>query len=134
MHRFENAALEFHDSEVREVQKAGADLLLTFSAAYVHRSNGRPGVDAGAGYLAELLITFRDAEWSGDLGSCQGKLSDGELCVGSERLSLVPLPYVASGSVSAELQFANGVALSIRASSVTCLPTGGERFVESYAC
>jgi hypothetical protein len=134
MHCFENAALEFHDSKVRGAQKAEADLLLTFSAAYIHRSNGRPGVDAGAGYAAELLIVFREAEWAGDLAACQGKLSEGELVVGGERLSMVPLPYAASGGVSAELQFANGSALSIRASSVECLPTGDERFVESYAC
>ena len=129
-----NSALEFHDSEVASVHRMGDTLCVRFSAAYVHRSQGRPGFDAGAGYAQSLELRFQQAEWSGDLPSCLGRLSDGRLRDGDDTLSLVPLPYRSRGPVAAELVFQNGEVLSVRSASAALRFTGDPRFVESHAC
>ncbi|HMV59277.1 MAG TPA: hypothetical protein PKD38_18945 [Nitrospira sp.] len=128
-----NAALEFHDSEASLVAGADGKFRVLFSAAYIHRSLGRPGVDAGAGYIQPAELVFSVASWTEPTDSCVGNLSDGCLFINGKKLSLIPLPFSASGQVSAELVFTSGATLSVSASSVVCTCTGEPRFVENYA-
>jgi hypothetical protein len=129
-----NAALEFHDSEVSTVQSKDRDLSILFSAAYVHRSEGEQGVDAGSGYAQALEILLQRASWSGELGACLGRLSNGYLSSGGQRLSLVPLPYEFDGPISVELVFQNGESLTATAERVVIRFLGEPRFVESFKC
>jgi hypothetical protein len=129
-----NAALEFHDSEVSSVQCTGGTLCVRFAAAYVHHSEGRPGTDAGTGYAQSLELLFHEAQWSGNVQLCLGKLSDGHLRQGEHTMSLVPLPYQSSTPVAAEFAFQNGEGLSVKAASAVIRFTGEPRFIESYAC
>lgn len=129
-----NVALEFHDSEVSTIQPKDGDLSILFSAAYVHRSEGAPGVDAGSGYTQALEIVLQRASWSGDLSACLGRLSGGCLCSGGQRLPLVPLPFQSDSPVSIELVFQNGESLASTAESVVVRFKGEPRFVESFKC
>ena len=129
-----NVALEFHDSEVRAVRSKDESLLIVFSAAYVHHSEGVPGVDAGSGYVQALEMLLQQATWSGSLGSCLGRLSDGHISVGGQRLSLVPLPYESGEPIKVELVFQNGESLNATAARVHIGFTGEPRFVESFRC
>jgi len=129
-----NAALEFHDSEVGGVTVLDRELNVVFSAAYVHRSPGRPGVDTGKGYIAPLTMKFREATWEGDLSLCFGKLSTGTIECEGVRAGLVPLPYGSTGPIVVYLQFTNGAVLIVHAAKMQCTITGEETFVESYAC
>ena len=130
-----NVALEFHDSEVSTVQPNGEDLSISFSAAYVHRSEGAPGVDAGSGYVQALEMLLHRATWSGELRACLGRLSGGYLCSGGQRLPLVPLPYEsAGGPIRVEFVFQNGESLTATAERIVVRFTGEPRFVESFKC
>src|SRR4051794_18873937 len=127
MQHLTNAALEFHDSEVESALPVNDQLVVAFSAAYIHRSAGVPGVDSGEGYVAPLSLIFERASWLGDLQSCQGNLSDGEVRVDGRRFRMLPLPFLGEGSVTAKLHFQNGSSLEIGAALVRCEPTGRER-------
>ena len=129
-----NAALEFHDSEVRAIQPKDGDLSIVFSAAYVHHSEGVPGVDAGSGYVQALEMFLQQAMWSGSLKSCFGKLSDGHVSAGEQRLSLIPLPYESSAPVKVELVFQNGESLVATAARAVIRFIGEARFIESFRC
>jgi hypothetical protein len=131
---FDTIALEFHDSEIARASIEGPDLVLTFSAAYVHRSSGNPGIDAGQGYLAPLVLAFRGARCTGDLSRCIGTLSDGALDGPDIPRGLLPLPFTTTNPVHAHLQFTNGTTLDVHAAGMDCRITGEERFVESFAC
>lgn len=130
----QNSALEFHDSQVAYVESRGEDLIIHLAAGYVHRSDGHPGVDVGAGYLAPISIRFANAKFVGDLGLSIGLLWDGWICLGEVKMTLLPLPYQGVGKVSATLQFANGTGLEVTASAVECALPGDAKFVESYSC
>lgn len=129
-----NAGLEIHDSEVRSVEANANSLTVAFSAAYVHRSSGRPGFDAGSGYAQSVEMEFSGATWVGPLPECVGRLSDGQVVSNGVARSLIELPYSSSGSVSAEFQFTNGSLLSVSASALVCRFTGEPRFIESFSC
>ena len=129
-----NLALEFHDSEVSAIQSRDETLSVVFSAAYVHHSKGVPGVDAGSGYVQALEMLMQQATWSGSLGSCLGRLSSGHISIGSQRLSLIPLPYTSEGPVNVELVFQNGESLKATAARLHIGFAGEPRFVESFSC
>jgi len=128
-----NAAIEFHDSDVQAIAGSGDCLRVVFSGAYVHRSAGRPGIDAGAGYIQPAELVFSHASWSAPSSGCSGAISDGALVVNGTSMSLVPLPFSASGQISVNLTFTSGATFSASAASVSCASAGESRFVESYA-
>lgn len=128
-----NSALEFHDSEVEEIRMLGDSLYVTFRAAYVHRSEGRPGVDAGSGYLQAAEMIFSQAQYSETAGPCAGAVSDGVVSAeGAEFVNVIPLPFSLAGQVSARIAFVSGGALIVTGSSVSCVATGPARHVEAY--
>lgn len=129
-----NVVLEFHDSNVASVKAVDGGLQIFFGAAYAHRSNGEPGVEAGSGYIQAVEFLLREVTWTGALEQCIGAISDGELAVDSRPIGLVPLPFRATGSVTLHLQFSNGSVLSVTGSYVQVYQSGPSRFVEKYAC
>jgi hypothetical protein len=127
------SALEFHDSDVVDIRQDGDALLLIFEPAYVHRSNGRPGVDAGSGFLQPAEIGFAAAQFTEKDGPCRGSISEGLITVSGKKFdSVLPLPYQATGKVTAEFTFESGAVLSITAGGVTCVSTGPAELVDGY--
>ena len=128
-----NRALELHDSNVAQVRGEGDRLSVQFSEGYVHASDGTPGVSAGDGYLQPATLVFAGASWSNDSPALNGKLSDGTIEIDGRTVPLIPIPFDASGKVTAELVFVSGERLRISAQSVSCSAHGEPRWVEAYA-
>ena len=64
----------------------------------------------------------------GDLGLCIGLLWEGCIKVEKAKMTMLPLPYMKVGDVSATLQFANGTELEIASRAVECTLKGDEKF------
>ena len=103
-----NAVLEFHDSEVRNVESNANSLTVMFSAAHVHRTDGQSGGDAMSGYVQSLEMKFSGATWIGPVAECMGRLSAGKVVANGVARSRLELPYAFTGNLTAELQFSNG--------------------------
>lgn len=128
-----NSALELHDSEVADIRMSGGALHVVFGSAYVHRSSGQPGVDAGSGYAQAAEMVFSEAKYSESEGPCIGAVADGVISTdGAKFENVVPLPFSALGHVSATITFASGGVLKVTGKGVSCVPTGPARFVEAY--
>ena len=108
MEQEQNSALEFHDSEVASIVTSGGTVVVKSSAVYVHRSAGRPGVDAGAGYLQSLELICSGTSVAHKEEGCGGRSLDGLLTVDSLQMSLVPVPDEAFGEVTIGPLFTNG--------------------------
>jgi hypothetical protein len=128
-----NSALELHDSEIHQITIFEDQLHLEFSSAYIHRSTGRPGIDAGSGYIQEAQIIFSNAICSGLSNECSGPLSDGFIRVDLDEFYLIALPFNASGLICAEFVFSSGATLNVTAKAVTCSCLGEPTYVESFA-
>ena len=119
-----NTGVELHDSRVADVARAEDDLRVVFRPAYVHRSDGVPGSDAGWGYLQPVEFRFHDATFA-EKGECRGSVTDGAVSVGdAEYSNLVPLPMTALGATAAKFEFASGGVLTITANGFSCTPIG----------
>ena len=129
-----NTAIEFHDSEVSIIEANAESVRVLFSAAYIHRSEGIPGVDSGEGYVQAVELQIANATWKGMIGECVGKISDGDLFVAGTPVRLVPFPFEAADEVRLELQFTNGATLCASGTSVHIRHTGEARFIERFGC
>ena len=98
-----NRAMEFHDSTFDGLETDGANLTLRFSAAYIHESEGEPGLDAGIGWFQEVQIHFCNASTSGSMSELPCYLWDGQISLGGESRQMVPVPLEYDGTVHLKL-------------------------------
>lgn len=127
-----NEALELHDSNASRFLRESGTLRISLEPAYVHRSPGRPGVDAGEGYAQAAELIFSEARVEIE-GACEGYLSEGSVsCDGSVLENLLPLPLNYIGAVVGTLVFVSGGVLRVSASGVSCMGKGAARFLEKY--
>lgn len=78
---------------------------LRFSAAYIHQSEGEPGVDAGSGWVQELSLHVSDASLSGEILDLPCDLWDGSVLLDEKRFdNCVPIPLDYRGRVEVNLE------------------------------
>ncbi|MGO9446629.1 MAG: hypothetical protein ACLPXB_17925 [Thiobacillaceae bacterium] len=104
-----NWVLEFQDSRITSVSTNRGALALNFSAAYLHKSKGVPGLDAGTGWVQEAVLTFLGASSDGPIDIGEGWMIDGTLVAGGETMSCLPVPFNTTDNVSAEFRLTNGI-------------------------
>lgn len=128
-----NCGLEFHDSRVASVHSSDGVVTITFEAAYLHRSNGEPGIDKGTGWLQAGSLAFGSAGLPGipDIG--EGRIVDGSLRVdAADELHLIPVPFDVVGSIAATFTFNNGYVLHLQGKSSRLTLSGDASFVEDF--
>lgn len=127
-----NEALEFHDSKVASVVRESGVMRMSLEPAYVHRSSGRPGIDAGKGYVQSAEIAFSDARVEQE-GACIGSLSSGSISCDDQVFdNVLPMPFSVAGAVQAKFEFASGGVLQVWALACACWSKGEARYVEAY--
>lgn len=128
-----NCAIELHDSEVQSVEIGDGLVRIMFLRAYVHCSTGKPGLDAGEGFLQSVEAVFSNATCSGQPAGFAGRVADGSVHVDAACIGLLPLPSLITGNISTSVVLVSGAELSIVASSLQCISAGGRTFVEAYS-
>ncbi len=127
-----NAAIEFHDSKLLGIDETGGAVILRLSA-YVHRSTGQPGRDAGTGWSQQVELVFAG-------GVVEHRptelppftLEDGQVTGGIEQDGEIPVPVSIPAAVRfdghglyGERLVVSGIRLEVRA-------TGEAVYVESF--
>ena len=126
-----NLAMEFHDSTFAGVEQNGSDLMLLFSAAYIHKSEGEPGVDAGSGWAQEVHFHISHASVSGEILDLPCDLQDGFICVGDKVFrDLIPVPIQYEGRIDVELE--EGGKFRITGTSLRVELCGEPKYVEEF--
>lgn len=123
--------MEFHDSTFNGVERDGANLVLRFSAAYIHKSEGEPGVDAGSGWVQKLRLHISDASQTGEIVHFPCNLWDGSVRLDDKRLeNVIPIPLDYRGRV--EIRLEETTALTITGTSLRVELCGEPKFVDEF--
>lgn len=126
-----NLALEFHDSTFAAVEQNGSNLVLLFSAAYIHQSEGEPGVEAGSGWAQEVRFHISHAFVSGEILDLPCDLRDGFVSVGDRAFqNLIPVPIHYEGRIDIELEERSK--LRITGTSLRVELCGEPKYVEEF--
>lgn len=128
-----NACIELHDSRMHGVVAPGGSVVVQFRPAYVHRSEGRPGIDPGTGWVQDFDLVVSEAVLVSTFTELPRDLWDGSLSVGDEVFeNEIPLPLDLRGAVRFSAEGSNGERLAIQGARATAEPVGEARYVEEF--
>ena len=128
----ENRWLELHGSKVESILIEGRNLVLIFSAAYIHKSPGRPGRDAGTGWTQRIRLEFKKASLDGKPDKLPDRIDDGELDLGGKADGGIALPFLWGKSVRLSLIFESGNEIQIYGDRLAVMEMGEAGYVENF--
>jgi hypothetical protein len=127
-----NEAIEFHDSVLARIDRAGDAIHFLFQPAYVHRSSAVPGVVSDTGWTVDVELILSGAESRSIAPHLPANVWDGSLRVDeSEHRNVVALPLQASGSIALRIELMSGEVVEATATRVELLVAGPYAFVEN---
>ena len=125
----ETTAIELHDSVLQDAKITRGDVTLMLDA-YVHRSAGTPGVDAGSGWRQRATIVLRG--FRGNVPSGMSIAAGRVLAAGRLYDNVVPAPLAAQGAVSVELEGTRGEEASLSGASISLDLLDDPTYVEAF--
>jgi len=128
-----NTVIEIHDSAVARIDEQQNDIVVDFLAAYLHKSEGRPGYDPGTGWRQEARLVFGDASVCGDFPDLPCVVMDGGLIVGGEQHdNEIPVPLASAAVAELRLIFDAVHAVTVTGRGVRLQLCGEPRYVEDF--
>lgn len=126
-----NRIIELHDSTVSTITIEDRSAIVNFSAAYIHKSEGNPGVDAGTGWIQAARLVIKDASMKGEVISSPDTILDGVLWVSDvEHSNFIPIPFDTVDAVRLQLEFASGNHVTLAGKGATLELFGEPKFIE----
>jgi hypothetical protein len=128
-----NERIELHDSELSGVTFSGDSAIVFFSRAYVHRSLGVPGSDAGSSWSQPATLTFIGASPVPLPAELPVWISDGLLRISDTVYNnLIPASGRFEGGVELSLVLASAETLTIRGQRVSIQLHGESSCIEKF--
>jgi hypothetical protein len=94
-----NREIELHDTRVERVERADGNIALLLSA-YMHESDGRPGLDRGTGWSLPARLVIENGEFDRPFSSAVLWVTEGQIAVGDRLFSnRIPLPFDEHGEI-----------------------------------
>jgi len=128
-----NSLIEIHDSILDAVSEPSGTVALHFSAVYIHKCHGIPGVDAGTGWVQRAKLTITDAVIKSIFTSYPADLLHGYLRLGDDTLeNEIPIPLNFKGAIELRLETWNEQAILISGSGAELELIGEPTYVEEF--
>ena len=98
-----NEQIELHDSVLKRLFVDGGQVVAVLDA-YIHRSEGKPGVAPGTGWRQSIRLVMENATISGTVPAGEADVWDGELIIGIQVLSnMIPVSGTDHGPIKLRL-------------------------------
>jgi hypothetical protein len=128
-----NRRIEVHDTTLAGISYQGRDLRVHLAPAYVHASEGRPGLDPGSGWLQDVDLIVSEAVVESSPSRLPAWLSDGTFSAGEIVLeNEVPFPLAVPGPVRLRFVTGHGESLAVAGAGASALPRGEPRYLEEF--
>jgi hypothetical protein len=107
--------------------------MLRFNKAYIHQSDGRPGIDDGTGWVQEIGLELTGSEIFKLPISMPEELVGGHILVNGElHDNGIKLPLKETGDIEIYLQTGMNEELRINAKSILSIEYGEMEYVEEF--
>ena len=128
-----NREIELHDSTLSDVEINQTNATLTFDRAYVHCSEGTPGLDSGTGWSQQINLILRQVATAKIPDDLPNDISDGYIIVnGNKLVNMIPLPFKVSGKIELMLITQYGKELKIDAELAYTEEIDQPIFIENF--
>lgn len=127
-----NEMIELHDSELVAISWADGVAIILLRPVHLHRSEGRPGIDAGTVWLQEAMFTVTDATISAH-GKLPATVRDGSLRIGTEvRENLIPAAGVFIANIELKLVLDGSDHFTVKCEQLMVTLTGEAAQLEKF--
>ena len=117
---------------MKGIAACGSSLTAT-PDAYIHRSEGKPGIDAGTGWRQCIHVHLHSAQFRGEIPNSEAGMGDGELRLDSAAFrNEIPLPCVFEGKVELDVSFFEHASVHIGAKAIRVERIGEATYVEEF--
>jgi hypothetical protein len=128
-----NTVIELHDSTVAAIAKRDGIVIVHFTPAYLHKSEGRPGIDSGTGWAQDARLIFDNASAVGGFPDLPCAVMDGALVVGRERHdNSIPVPLEVTALSELRLIFDSIHSAIVTGRGVRLELLGEAKYVEEF--
>ena len=128
-----NREIEFHDSTLKEIKLDGDNAVLCLDEAYVHLSDGTPGLDIGTDWAQKININLQDVSVLEMPDDLPNRLDDGYFIVqGLKTSNMMKLPYKTEDQIEIVLLTQYGQKLHLIAKSAFTQEVGEARYVDIF--
>ena len=128
-----NSVIEIHDSELESIELAEGAVELRFSPVYIHKSEGRPGIDAGTGWAQRARLVISNANIKRSFAKFPGELLAGYLKLEETVLNNeIPIPLNFRGKVELNLESWNDETVLISGDGAVLVLVGDPEYVEDF--
>lgn len=122
-------AIDFPDSELRDVAQEGALVRLRLSAAAARNDAGERG------WLSSVTLEISHASLQSNSPHRFGKIREAWLGQGGQRISQLQVPGTLTGDISLALRLANDTRIIIgQGTALEALLDADVRFQEDFSC
>ena len=121
-------ALEFPDSEIRDLVVDGTAVRLRLSAAAVRNDAGERG------WLARVQLEFTGATVHGDTAHAFGKIAHASLRHGDRGIARLAVPGTSTRDIELALRLANGTQFVVRGGALEASVADDARFMPDLSC
>lgn len=124
--------IELHDTKMVGLIEVGTQMIL-FLRAYIHQSEGRPGWDAGSGWVQAVALTFTEGSLEGELPELPADIWEGSLIMADNVLrNYIPLPFIYRGDVALRIRLDNPADIVITGKQAVLTRIGEAVYVEEF--
>ena len=129
-----NSAIELHDSECLAVEAGREGTGSVLLDAYVHRSEGRPGCEAGEGGIQRVRMIFENMKVDGLIGDLPAYIYEGSLTTGDAVLdNMIERPGSFPGEASFKVMLSEDARiLTVSGTKMTLVVETEFRYVERF--
>jgi len=128
-----NERIELHDSTLASVSFSDGLAVVLLAPAYIHRSHGLPGSDAGSGWLQSATLTFAGASPVSSPAGLPVWISDGFLRIDDAlHDNLIPTHGSFEGAVEFSIVLTTAEVLTIRGRRISIQLLGDSSYLEEY--
>lgn len=127
-----NSGIELHDSVLASLKSEEGKIEIAFQPAYIHKSEGIPGVDPGTGWTQDIVLAVESGIAEGQVTELPYDVSDGELHVAGQLQNVLPLPLDYRGNIELRLLLKSSEQLVIRGSRITSESVGTAKYIEYF--
>jgi hypothetical protein len=126
-----NKGLELHDTTIVAFTEVGEQLFVLMRA-FIHQSEGKPGIDKGDCLLQAVVFTFTNPTIEGNNDEYPSWIIDGDLVVGENKYSnMFSIPF-SGENVELKLTLDNGKMLNILSKQLEVTLLGEPEFVHEF--
>lgn len=128
-----HSVIELHDSTISAVRQQDGTAIIEFTPAYIHKSENRPGIDAGTGWVQDASLRIENVTFEGSLPHLPANVMDGMITINSiEYDNIIPIPLDVLHAVTLQLDFPTGEHITVKGTGVNLQLNGECKYVEDF--